>query len=113
MFGNVPEIEPAVVAKLIKDRPGHYKIIDVRRPDEFNNELGHVPGSKLLTLGPELTEFLERGNRGDEIIFVCRSGARSGASTKEAINLGYKSVSNMIGGMLRWNSEGLPTERQA
>jgi len=112
VFGNIPEVEPAVVARLIKEKPGSYTIIDVRRPDEFNSELGHVPGSILLTLGSELTEYLERSDRDVEIIFVCRSGARSATSTKEAMSLGYKSVANMVGGMIRWNAEGLPKERR-
>lgn len=78
-------------------------IIDVRRPDEFNNELGHIKGARLVTLGPDLTAFLESGDKTQEIIFVCRSGARSGQALNESIKLGYKNTRNMTGGMLRWN----------
>lgn len=87
------------------------RLIDVRRPDEYNNELGHIDGATLMTLGPDLTSFLEQGDRSEEIIFVCRSGGRSGAATQESIKLGYKFTINMAGGMLRWNEKKLPVIR--
>lgn len=87
------------------------RLIDVRRPDEYNNELGHIEGTELITLGPDLTAFLEKGNKSEEIIFVCRSGGRSGAATQESIKLGYKFTINMAGGMIRWNEKKLPVVR--
>lgn len=87
------------------------KLIDVRRPDEFNNELGHIDGAELITLGPDLTAFLEKGDRADEIVFVCRSGGRSGTATTESIKLGYKFTINMAGGMIRWNEKKQPVVR--
>jgi rhodanese-related sulfurtransferase len=87
------------------------KLIDVRRPEEFNNELGHIEGAKLVTLGPELTNFLQQGDRSQEIVFVCRSGGRSGHATVESQALGYKWTSNMVGGMIRWNEAGFPVSR--
>lgn len=87
------------------------RLIDVRRPDEYNNELGHIEGTTLITLGPELTSFLENGNRSEEIVFICRSGGRSGSATAESIKLGYKFTVNMVGGMIRWNEAKLPIVR--
>lgn len=87
------------------------RLIDVRRPDEFNNELGHIKGADLITLGPDLTQFLEKGNRAEEIVFVCRSGARSGNATAESIRLGYKFTINLAGGMLRWNEKKFSIEK--
>ncbi|MEN0059644.1 MAG: MBL fold metallo-hydrolase [Bdellovibrio sp.] len=87
------------------------RLIDVRRPDEFNNELGHIAGAQLVTLGPELTAFLQAGDRSEEIVFICRSGGRSGTATAESIQLGYKLTANMVGGMLRWNEKDFPVSR--
>ncbi len=87
------------------------EIIDVRRPDEFNNELGHIAGAKLVTLGPELTRFLESVDREKEIVFVCRSGMRSGQATLESLKMGFKAPVNMAGGMIGWNEAKLPKER--
>lgn len=107
MNDGVPEVQVVGVSQVI----GKVKIIDVRRPDEFNNELGHIEGAKLVTLGAELTEFLNQGDRSEEIVFVCRSGGRSGQATAESIKLGYKFTSNMVGGMIRWNESSLPVKR--
>ncbi len=88
------------------------RLIDVRRPDEYNAELGHIAGAELITLGPDLTAFLEKGDRTEEIVFVCRSGGRSGAATAESVRAGYKFSVNMLGGMLRWNEKKLPVVRK-
>jgi rhodanese-related sulfurtransferase len=64
-----------------------------------------------MTLGPDLTSFLEKGDRADEIVFVCRSGGRSGTATAESIQLGYKFTINMAGGMIRWNEKKQPVVR--
>lgn len=87
------------------------RLIDVRRPDEFNGEYGHIKGAELITLGPDLTHFLENGDRSQEIVFVCRSGGRSGTATAESIKLGYKFTINMAGGMIRWNERKQPVEK--
>ncbi|MCK6594702.1 MAG: rhodanese-like domain-containing protein [Bacteriovoracaceae bacterium] len=39
------------------------------------------------------------------IVFICRSGARSGNATLEALKLGFKKPVNMTGGMLQWNEQ--------
>lgn len=101
---------PVVSCEDVLSEIGKVKIIDVRRPDEFNNELGHIPGSHLVTLGPELTRFMENGDRSETIVFVCRSGLRSGQATEEGLKLGYQSVVNMTGGMLAWNEKDYPKE---
>lgn len=87
------------------------RLIDVRRPDEFNGEYGHIKGAELITLGPDLTRFLEKGDRSEEIIFICRSGGRSGTATAESIKLGYKFTVNMAGGMIRWTERKQPVEK--
>ncbi|MGZ3781471.1 MAG: rhodanese-like domain-containing protein [Pseudobdellovibrionaceae bacterium] len=102
---------PEVTCEDVFSKIGQVRIIDVRRPDEFNNELGHIPGAELVTLGTDLTQLLEKGDRSEEIVFTCRSGGRSGQATVESIKLGYKNTMNMIGGMLYWNDIKQPTEK--
>lgn len=109
---GIPEITVEDVLRHLPDaEAGRVKLIDVRRPDEFNGELGHIKGATLVTLGPDLTDFLEKGNRAEEIIFVCRSGGRSGTAAVESIKLGYKFTINMVGGMIRWNEKKFQTEK--
>jgi sulfur dioxygenase len=110
---GIPEINCEDLFLHLPDaEAGKIQLIDVRRPDEFNNELGHLKGAKLVTLGPELTEFLEKGDRNQEIVFVCRSGGRSGVAAAESITLGYKKTINMVGGMIRWNEKKYEVERR-
>lgn len=104
---------PEVSCEEVRAVQRRVKLIDVRRPEEFNNEYGHIEGAELKTLGPELEEYLKSlENKDEEIVFVCRSGARSGQATVTAQQLGFKNVINMVGGMIRWNEVHLPVVRQ-
>lgn len=103
---DVPEITP----EELKDYLGNVTLIDVRRPDEYIGELSHIPGSRLITLGPELDEFLKTHNREDEVVFVCRSGARSGRVTLQGRAMGFSRCVNLQGGMILWNQKKFPIE---
>lgn len=104
---DVPEITP----EEFKAHSGKVTLIDVRRPDEFDGELSHIPGAKLITLGPDLDGFFHTHDKDDEIIFVCRSGARSGRATLQGRSLGFSKCVNLQGGMLLWNERKYPVER--
>lgn len=108
MVDGVPEIHPRKVPALKGVR-----LIDVRRPDEFDAELGHVAGAELVTLGPDLQKFIDEAPKDRPVVFICRSGGRSARATMAALAAGLKDVANMTGGMMLWNSEGLPVERTA
>lgn len=84
-------------------------LIDVREPDEFSGELGHIPGAKLVPLGTIATST--EIDFSETVVFVCRSGGRSAKATKWALDQGHKNVFNMRGGMILWNEEGLETEK--
>lgn len=103
---DVPEITP----EEFKGYVGKVTLIDVRQPDEFNGELSHIPGAKLITLGPDLDSFLNSHDKNDEIVFVCRSGARSGRATLQGRSMGFSKCVNLQGGMLLWNQKKFPTE---
>jgi len=90
-----------------------YSMIDVRTEDEFNAELGHIDGAKRVTLGEELDLFLKNQDKNKKILFICRSGARSGKATLQALELGFNNVYNMEGGMLNWNDKNFPIKRES
>jgi rhodanese-related sulfurtransferase len=104
---GIPEVSP----QNLKDNLKGLRIIDVRRPDEFTGELGHIDGAELITLGPDLMKFLEQGDHDEEIVFVCRSGARSGQVTLVSKEMGYSNTANMSGGMILWNELKYLTKR--
>ncbi len=84
-------------------------MIDVRQPDEFTGELGHIPGSKLIVLDT-LEDHIQELPKDKPIVFICRSGGRSARATAWAMAHGFKNVYNLKGGMLLWNEMHLPTE---
>ena len=108
MKENIPTLEvndPMMLSE--------YAIIDVRTEHEFNAELGHIDGAKRVTLGEELDHFLKNQDKNKKILFICRSGARSGKATLQALELGYNNVFNMEGGMLLWNDKQFPVKRES
>ena len=97
---GIPTIKPANEKEI-----SNLRLIDVRRADEFNGELGHIQGAVLKTLGPDLTNFLSSANKDEPTLFICRSGVRSAQAAGIAMDLGFKEVYNLEGGMIRWNEE--------
>lgn len=77
-------------------------LIDVREPEEV--ALGILPGALHIPLGELPERHGELANNG-EIIFVCRSGNRSGRACEYLESLGYSGLKNMAGGMLAYNGE--------
>lgn len=102
---GVEDIDP----KELWEQKDNVVIVDVRRPDEYTAELGHVPGAELMVLD-SIPHRLQELPKDKTVVFVCRSGGRSGRATAYARDNGYTSVYNMKGGMLLWNQMGLTVE---
>ncbi len=77
-------------------------IIDVRSLDEFNGELGHIPGSELMCLQDNFEKAIQRLDKQKSHLFVCRSGGRSARAARIALGTGFKQIFNMQGGMLEY-----------
>mgnify|MGYP001555855645 CR=1 FL=1 len=84
-------------------------LVDVRQPDEFSGELGHIPGAQLIPLAT-LPEEIEKLPNKRTIVFVCRSGGRSGRACAFALQYGLDDVYNLKGGMIHWNELNFETE---
>ena len=72
-------------------------IIDVREPFEW--AMGTLPDSVLIRLGM-LTEHLDELDRDRAILFVCRSGNRSGVAAEYFVRHGFGVVANLTGGLV-------------
>lgn len=105
-FQDVMDIDPNEIHQL----KNQVKLIDVRQPEEYTGELGHIPGAELMVLGT-LPEHISQLPKDQTIVFVCRSGGRSAQATAFAKSQGFSEVYNMLGGMLLWNEKQLPVER--
>ena len=99
-----------ITASELAEKATTVHLIDVRRPDEYTGELGHIAGTQLIVLDT-MPEHLESLPKDEPIVFVCRSGARSAQATAFALQNGFDQVFNMQGGMLKWNELGLPIEK--
>lgn len=100
------DVEPEQVARA-GEKP---RIIDVREPHELTGELGHIRGAELVPL-PTVEGAAKLWPRDDELVVVCRSGARSALAAAALGAMGFRRVMNMVGGMLAWNDARLPIER--
>lgn len=105
-FEDVYDIAPAELAQIKSE----VLLVDVREPEEFTGELGHIHGAALIPLA-SLPDHLEKLPKDKTVVFVCRSGNRSGQASAYALMNGWVNTYNMKGGMLLWNSLLLPVER--
>jgi len=82
------------------DAKEDFVFIDVREPHEYEE---YNLGAKLIPLNTvpgalnDLEQYKEK-----EIVIHCRSGARSGNAKQFLVEMGFKNVRNLLGGVLRW-----------
>jgi rhodanese-related sulfurtransferase len=99
-----PEGIYEVSAEELSKNLDQVSLIDVRRPDEWQGELGHIEDAILCTLGNELNEKLKKLPKEKPYVFVCRSGMRSLNAALAAKQMGFTDVYNLKGGMIAWNN---------
>jgi rhodanese-related sulfurtransferase len=97
------ETSQAEVKEMLKSQAPPL-IIDVRTPEEFNGELGHIAGARLLPLQilPDSLATIS-GYKDSTVVLVCRSGRRSAIAAEMLVKAGFKNVHNLTGGMISWN----------
>ena len=87
-------------------------LLDVREPNEYFGELGHIAGSTLIPLRELASRAGElEAHRGRQVIAVCRSGVRSTTAAAMLYGLGFEHVYNLKDGMVDWNDRRLAVER--
>lgn len=84
-----------------------YRVIDVRQPEEYEGELGHIEGAELVPLD-QVGSTAAGWSKSQPLLMVCRSGGRSARAAETLLGLGFKDVTNLEGGMLHWNELGRP-----
>ncbi|MFC5703494.1 rhodanese-like domain-containing protein [Cohnella faecalis] len=81
------------------DAGENIRLIDVREAEEVAH--GIIPGAEHIPLG-QVPQRLDDIPREEEVIFICRSGYRSGQACEYLTMLGFKQPVNLTGGMLAW-----------
>lgn len=84
-------------------------LLDVRTPEEYAGELGHLKGAVLIPVQElefriaDLEQYHDR-----KILAYCRTGRRSKTATEILRKNGFD-VLNVQGGMVEWNELQLPS----
>jgi rhodanese-related sulfurtransferase len=116
-FPSVAEVAAAIPlgAAALAERltePDPPVVLDVREPEEFVGELGHIRGALLVPMDmlerrlPKLAGYSDR-----DLVVVCRAGARSASACAILRAAGFQRALNLDGGMLAWSAAGLAVER--
>jgi rhodanese-related sulfurtransferase len=74
-------------------------LLDVRQPEELSGRLAALPGIIHIPLA-ELQKRYHELPAEEEIVVICRSGARSAQACQFLMKQGFKKVINLQGGMM-------------
>lgn len=104
----IPQITPAELKQRL-DRGDELFLLDVRELNE--RDICNIGGE--LIPKDTVADNLDRLPRDKEIVVYCRSGGRSQAVAQELyVQHGFRNVSNLAGGMLRWSDDVDPSMRK-
>lgn len=99
---------PARKAAEMIQRDSSLVLLDVRTPEEYAGELGHLQGAILIPVQELQARVGELDTvRGRTILVYCRSGRRSLTASEILVGHGHVPV-NVEGGMIDWNEQKLP-----
>jgi rhodanese-related sulfurtransferase len=105
-----PAIIDAATLREVLTSGGAPRILDVRTPGEF--ESVHIPGAYNVPLDLLREHRAElRAHLDDQVVLVCRSGARASQAGQALSEAGLPNVRILDGGMLAWQSLGAPVEK--
>lgn len=87
------------------------QILDVRTSDEYAN--GHIEGAILADITSDAFQnAVAKLDKSKTVYVYCLSGSRSSSAAGQLQAMGFKSVVNLSGGMLAWQSANLPVSTQ-
>ncbi len=110
-LNQVRQLEPHTIETLMHSANPPL-LLDVREPNEYIGDLGHIRSSVLVPLKELSARAVEfEPWKPKQVIVICRAGVRSTTAAAILTSLGFEQVSNLKGGMLSWNDEQLPVER--
>jgi molybdopterin/thiamine biosynthesis adenylyltransferase/rhodanese-related sulfurtransferase len=110
------EAEPRAVGGFVEVTPRELQsrlshgeelqLIDVR--EQFEWDIARIPGARLVPLAT-LSEAVATLDRDREVVVYCKGGSRSRAAASQLADSGFARVTNLTGGILRWQADVDPT----
>lgn len=85
-----------------------FLLVDVRSQDEHQS--GTIANSICIP-HEAIVENLDKLDKDKEIILFCRSGNRSSKACQVLNEQGYTKVTDLAGGITKWNEAGLPVTK--
>jgi sulfur-carrier protein adenylyltransferase/sulfurtransferase len=102
---TLPEVTPEELREELASSDPPF-LLDVRDPPEW--EIAHLPHATLIPRG-ELPDRVTEIARAREVVVYCRSGQRSSQATRLLLEMGFRNVRNLKGGLLAWSERVDPT----
>ncbi|UCD72204.1 MAG: ThiF family adenylyltransferase [Syntrophobacterales bacterium] len=107
--GKIKEISPEELNKRMTNGK-ETLLLDIREKDEVRRE--YIPGAELLPRGfleMQVEELIPDKER--PIVVYCAAGVRSGFAAKTLMEMGYKDVASLRGGIEKWKGSGFEVLR--
>lgn len=102
---NVQTLTAAAFSEKIKATP-NTPILDVRTPEEF--ALEHLDNAiNVNWLGSSFTADAQKYDKTKPVFVYCKSGGRSKQAAAKLAALGFTTIYELEGGILKWNAAGL------
>jgi adenylyltransferase/sulfurtransferase len=97
----VGTISPRELSSLLNNGEA-ITVIDVREPYEWN--IGRIPTARLMPLGsmPDAANAIDKDS---DVVVYCHHGVRSDLAAHDLVDVGFRHVRNLVGGIDRWSRE--------
>jgi len=106
---NITPEEAYILIQENKDNP-NFLILDVRTPEEFLGE--YIENAVNLDYYSDtFRNDLDKLDKNKTYLIYCRSGRRSENALNIMKELDFGEVYNILGGIIKWKSEGLATTK--
>lgn len=93
---DIPAFKEAIAAKGVQ-------LIDVRTPEEYAD--GHIERAMNINyLDVDFSKAILKANMDKPVYIYCRSGNRSGKAAEVMKELGFKTIYDLKGGFMAWDS---------
>lgn len=101
---NIQLIDAKAFSEKIKTTP-EAQILDVRTPEEYSSE--HLDNAKNVNwLSDDFVTNTAQFDKSKPVFVYCKSGGRSQKAAAKLAQLGFSTVYELEGGILKWNAAG-------
>ena len=83
------------------------QLVDVRTPEEYGS--GHLRNAANINIRDNSFEQqAAKLDKNKPVLVYCKAGSRSAAAADKLQEMGFKTIYNLDGGIMKWENEGKP-----